>query len=192
MRRIRTCTHQRPQRKLIQYVVSRGDQYAVLEIWNEYNILEDIKRGPYSKKLQYAVSNPLDMPYRTDFQTLYKDDPKLSFRVNLVEFVEQARSALNEWEHPPLMNLRLLYSPPHHGDIMNFLKDKESKAARATKLSFGTSGTQSSTRSFQLNLWKLLNLVVQASLFIFLKLQQLPPESAIISYVDSRLTCMPH
>ncbi|GKF96313.1 hypothetical protein Tco_0289048, partial [Tanacetum coccineum] len=28
------------------------------------------KRGPYSKKLQYAVSNPLDMPYRTDFQTL--------------------------------------------------------------------------------------------------------------------------
>ncbi|GKA43115.1 hypothetical protein Tco_0735775, partial [Tanacetum coccineum] len=26
------------------------DQYAVLEIWNEYNILEDIKRGPYSKK----------------------------------------------------------------------------------------------------------------------------------------------
>ncbi|GKB59766.1 hypothetical protein Tco_0915952 [Tanacetum coccineum] len=31
---------------------------------------EDIKRGPYSKKLQYAVSNPLDMPYRTDFQSL--------------------------------------------------------------------------------------------------------------------------
>ncbi|GJS15513.1 hypothetical protein Tco_0409985 [Tanacetum coccineum] len=25
-------------------------QYTVLEIWNEYNILEDIKRGPYSKK----------------------------------------------------------------------------------------------------------------------------------------------
>ncbi|GJY77011.1 reverse transcriptase domain-containing protein [Tanacetum coccineum] len=44
--------------------------YAVLEIWNEYNILEDIKRGPYSKKLQYAISNPLDTPYRTDFQTL--------------------------------------------------------------------------------------------------------------------------
>ncbi|GJV86776.1 hypothetical protein Tco_1530714 [Tanacetum coccineum] len=30
------------------------DQYAILEIWNAYNILEDIKRGPYSKKLQYS------------------------------------------------------------------------------------------------------------------------------------------
>ncbi|GKD72400.1 hypothetical protein Tco_1330682, partial [Tanacetum coccineum] len=29
------------------------DQYAVLEI-QYVNILEDIKRGPYSKKLQYA------------------------------------------------------------------------------------------------------------------------------------------
>ncbi|GJS36905.1 hypothetical protein Tco_0535287 [Tanacetum coccineum] len=48
--RIRACTHQKPQRKQDQYTVSREDQYAVLEIWNEYNILEDIKRGPYSKK----------------------------------------------------------------------------------------------------------------------------------------------
>ncbi|GJU54043.1 hypothetical protein Tco_1227757 [Tanacetum coccineum] len=45
------------------------DQYAVLEIRNEYNILEDIKRGPYSKKppircdLDNSTSNvliPLD------------------------------------------------------------------------------------------------------------------------------------
>ncbi|GJR30187.1 hypothetical protein Tco_1106419 [Tanacetum coccineum] len=36
-------------------------QYAVLEIYY-VNILEDIKRGPYSKKLQYAVSKPLDTP----------------------------------------------------------------------------------------------------------------------------------
>ncbi|GJW08896.1 hypothetical protein Tco_1571319 [Tanacetum coccineum] len=50
IRRIRACTHQRPQRNKAQYAVSREDQYAVLEIWNEYNILEDIKRGPYSKK----------------------------------------------------------------------------------------------------------------------------------------------
>ncbi|GJY08559.1 hypothetical protein Tco_0375613 [Tanacetum coccineum] len=40
----------KPQRKQDQYAVSREDQYAVLEIWNEYNILEDIKRGPYFKK----------------------------------------------------------------------------------------------------------------------------------------------
>ncbi|GKA34956.1 transcription factor LAF1-like protein [Tanacetum coccineum] len=50
IRRIRACTHQRPQRNKAQYAVSREDQYTVLEIWNEYNILEDIKRGPYSKK----------------------------------------------------------------------------------------------------------------------------------------------
>ncbi|GJW30175.1 hypothetical protein Tco_0047050, partial [Tanacetum coccineum] len=42
IQRIRACTHQRPQRN--------EAQYAVLEIWNEYNILEDSKRGPYSKK----------------------------------------------------------------------------------------------------------------------------------------------
>ncbi|GJR20564.1 homeodomain-like protein [Tanacetum coccineum] len=28
----------------------RGLKYAVFKIWNQYNILEDIKRGPYSKK----------------------------------------------------------------------------------------------------------------------------------------------
>ncbi|GJV27664.1 putative reverse transcriptase domain-containing protein [Tanacetum coccineum] len=54
IRRIRACTHQRPQRKEDQYAVSREDQYAVLDIWH-VNILEDIKRGPYSKKLQYAI-----------------------------------------------------------------------------------------------------------------------------------------
>ncbi|GJY01167.1 hypothetical protein Tco_0359319 [Tanacetum coccineum] len=32
IRRIRACTHQRPQRKLVQYVVSREDQYAVLKL----------------------------------------------------------------------------------------------------------------------------------------------------------------
>ncbi|GKB12601.1 DNA-directed DNA polymerase [Tanacetum coccineum] len=50
IRRIRACTHQRPQRNKDQYFVSRENQYAVFKIWNQYNILEDIKRGPYSKK----------------------------------------------------------------------------------------------------------------------------------------------
>ncbi|GJW37996.1 retrovirus-related pol polyprotein from transposon TNT 1-94 [Tanacetum coccineum] len=52
-----------------QYALSRDTQYAVFNIWNEYNILEDIKRGPYSKKslirrdLDNSTSNvliPLD------------------------------------------------------------------------------------------------------------------------------------
>ncbi|GJT22690.1 hypothetical protein Tco_0892627 [Tanacetum coccineum] len=38
------------------------DQYAVLEIWNEYNILEDIKRGPYSKKSPIRRIQSLDTP----------------------------------------------------------------------------------------------------------------------------------
>ncbi|GJQ98845.1 hypothetical protein Tco_0521830 [Tanacetum coccineum] len=69
IRRIRACIHQRPQRNKTQYAVSKRSQYAVLEIWNEYNILEDIKCGPYSKKspirrdLDNSTSNvliPLD------------------------------------------------------------------------------------------------------------------------------------
>ncbi|GKB17518.1 reverse transcriptase domain-containing protein, partial [Tanacetum coccineum] len=48
--RIRACTHQRPQRNKDQYAVSRENQYTVFKIWNQYNILKDIKRGPYSKK----------------------------------------------------------------------------------------------------------------------------------------------
>ncbi|GKC54263.1 hypothetical protein Tco_1077008, partial [Tanacetum coccineum] len=63
IRRIRACTHQRPQRKQDQYAVSKEDQYAVLEIWNEYNILEDIKRGPYSKKSPIRRIQSLDTPY---------------------------------------------------------------------------------------------------------------------------------
>ncbi|GKG39164.1 hypothetical protein Tco_0463309 [Tanacetum coccineum] len=50
-----------------QYAVSKDSQYAIFDIWNEYNILEDIKRGSYSKKspicsiqlLGYTVSNRL-------------------------------------------------------------------------------------------------------------------------------------
>ncbi|GJY01729.1 hypothetical protein Tco_0359881 [Tanacetum coccineum] len=39
------------------------DKYVVLEIWNEYNILEDIKRGPYSKKSLIGRIQSLDLPY---------------------------------------------------------------------------------------------------------------------------------
>ncbi|GJV58107.1 hypothetical protein Tco_1459112 [Tanacetum coccineum] len=46
-----------------QYAVSRETQYVVFNIWKEYNILEDIKRGPYSKKslirLEYGVSTSI-------------------------------------------------------------------------------------------------------------------------------------
>ncbi|GJU12008.1 retrovirus-related pol polyprotein from transposon TNT 1-94 [Tanacetum coccineum] len=59
IRRIRACTYQRTQRNKAQYAVSRETQYAVSKIWNEYNILEDIKRGPYSKKSPILPSKEL-------------------------------------------------------------------------------------------------------------------------------------
>ncbi|GJS47977.1 hypothetical protein Tco_0598098 [Tanacetum coccineum] len=45
-----------------QYAVSRETQYAVFKIWNQYNILEDIKRGPYSKKSPIRRIQHLDTP----------------------------------------------------------------------------------------------------------------------------------
>ncbi|GJV72974.1 hypothetical protein Tco_1492969, partial [Tanacetum coccineum] len=42
--------HQRPQKKKANTLISREIHYVVFKIWNQYNILEDIKRGPYSKK----------------------------------------------------------------------------------------------------------------------------------------------
>ncbi|GJY41575.1 hypothetical protein Tco_0428845 [Tanacetum coccineum] len=63
IRRIRACTHERSQRNKAQYAVSREDKYTVLETWNEYNILEDIKRGPYYKKFPIRRIQSLDTPY---------------------------------------------------------------------------------------------------------------------------------
>ncbi|GKA42270.1 hypothetical protein Tco_0734930 [Tanacetum coccineum] len=90
IRRIRACTHQIPQRKEYQYAVSKEDQYAVLDIWH-VNILEDIKRGPYSKKLQYAVSNPLDTPM---------DDPNITIKeyIRPEEEKAQKRGKVFNWE----------------------------------------------------------------------------------------------
>ncbi|GJW25394.1 hypothetical protein Tco_0039205, partial [Tanacetum coccineum] len=70
------CSHQRPQWKQAQYAISREDQYAVLDIWH-LNILEDIKRSPYSKKLQYAISNPLDTPSYDEVPPESKNDMPL-------------------------------------------------------------------------------------------------------------------
>ncbi|GJY37728.1 hypothetical protein Tco_0424092 [Tanacetum coccineum] len=68
IRRIRACTHQRPQRNKDQYAVSRENQYAVFKIWNQYNILEDIKRGPYSKKSPIRHHNLWDVIVNRDLE----------------------------------------------------------------------------------------------------------------------------
>ncbi|GJW60760.1 hypothetical protein Tco_0110095 [Tanacetum coccineum] len=69
IRLICACTHQRPRRKHDQYAVSREDQYAVLKIW-KVNILEDIKRGPYSKKLSIRRIEPIRYAVSHRLQTL--------------------------------------------------------------------------------------------------------------------------
>ncbi|GJV85174.1 hypothetical protein Tco_1525072 [Tanacetum coccineum] len=63
IRCIRACTHQRPQRKLVQYVISREDQYAVLEIIDDLNItieeyirLEEEKAQKHSKVFNWETA----------------------------------------------------------------------------------------------------------------------------------------
>ncbi|GJT04415.1 hypothetical protein Tco_0838877 [Tanacetum coccineum] len=91
IRRIRACTHQRPQRNKARYAVSRKDQYAVLEIWNEYNILEDIKRGPYSKKSPIRRIQSLDTPM---------DDPNMTMEeyIKLEEEKARRRGRVFNWQ----------------------------------------------------------------------------------------------
>ncbi|GKB03545.1 hypothetical protein Tco_0831688, partial [Tanacetum coccineum] len=58
-----------------QYAVSRRSQYAVLKIifWKISNVV----LTPRNPNTPYPTSP--DMAYRTDYQTLSIDDPKLSF-----------------------------------------------------------------------------------------------------------------
>ncbi|GKD37397.1 hypothetical protein Tco_1257604, partial [Tanacetum coccineum] len=55
--RIHAYTYQRPQRKQVQYAVSRKGNTSYSSYTGIQYSVEDIKRGPYSKKLQYVVSN---------------------------------------------------------------------------------------------------------------------------------------
>ncbi|GJR94774.1 hypothetical protein Tco_0266948 [Tanacetum coccineum] len=85
IRRIRACTHQSPQRNKAQYAVSREDQYTVLEIWNEYNILEDIKRvrmtkvikGEFEKSKDVKVEDVL-LTYDTPLEVFNNEVNRLS------------------------------------------------------------------------------------------------------------------
>ncbi|GJS89201.1 hypothetical protein Tco_0771837 [Tanacetum coccineum] len=60
-----------------QYAVSRETQYAVFKIWNEYNILEDIKRGPYSKKSPIRRIQYLDTPGTTKTVRTKNEGPSM-------------------------------------------------------------------------------------------------------------------
>ncbi|GKB88861.1 hypothetical protein Tco_0961133 [Tanacetum coccineum] len=58
-----------------QYVVLRENQYAVFKIWNQYNILEDIKCGPYFKKSPIRRIQHMDTPsVETEFPAIFFND----------------------------------------------------------------------------------------------------------------------
>ncbi|GJU55755.1 hypothetical protein Tco_1229469 [Tanacetum coccineum] len=116
---IRACSHQRPRRNKDQYAVSRENQYAVFKIWNQYNILEDIKRGPYSKKsrirrdLDNSTSNvliPLDswtsrlLVYKLPLSGLRMmvkmDDPNITMKeyIRLEKEKARRRGKVYNWE----------------------------------------------------------------------------------------------
>ncbi|GJV59207.1 hypothetical protein Tco_1465307 [Tanacetum coccineum] len=71
------------------------DQYAVLEIWNGYNILEDIKRGPYSKKSPIRCIQSLDTP-------VTMDDPNITMEeyIRLEEEKARRRGKVYNWKTP--------------------------------------------------------------------------------------------
>ncbi|GKB56846.1 hypothetical protein Tco_0913032 [Tanacetum coccineum] len=72
-----------------QYAVSRETQYAIFKIWNEYNILEDIKRGPYSKK----------SPIRRIQLLGYAYDPNKTIEyIRLEEEKARRRGKVYNWE----------------------------------------------------------------------------------------------
>ncbi|GKC23410.1 hypothetical protein Tco_1025560, partial [Tanacetum coccineum] len=70
IRRIRACTHQRPQRIKLntpypERLNTPYSRYGMNIIFWKISSVVPTPRNP-----QYAVSNSLDTPYRTDFQTL--------------------------------------------------------------------------------------------------------------------------
>ncbi|GJY43993.1 hypothetical protein Tco_0432206 [Tanacetum coccineum] len=127
IRRIRACTHQRPQRKQDQYVVSREDQYVVLEIWNEYNILEDIKHGPYSKKSPIRRIQSLDTPKNDkDDDSEHEADDDIGYHLSDVAFTKWLGSKFFNYKTMDHYTMKALWSYWIRGDDEVELTDEES------------------------------------------------------------------
>ncbi|GJS80170.1 hypothetical protein Tco_0730051 [Tanacetum coccineum] len=97
-----TCLHSpKTTEDKAQYAVSRETKYVVFKIWNEYNILEDIKRGPYSKKspirriqlLGYAVK--MDDPNITMDEYIRLEEEKACRRAIVFNDTLTSKAALS-------------------------------------------------------------------------------------------------
>ncbi|GKC52044.1 hypothetical protein Tco_1074789 [Tanacetum coccineum] len=93
IRRIRACTHQRPQRKLDQYAISREDQYAVLKIMGDPNItmeeyirLEEEKARKRGKVFNWETAKYGIIWYDEDvhhLRSIEKEFPAIAFNDSL-------------------------------------------------------------------------------------------------------------
>ncbi|GJY16983.1 hypothetical protein Tco_0387405 [Tanacetum coccineum] len=81
-----------------QYAVSRETQYAVFNIWNEYNILKDIKRGPYSKKSSIPQQQNAKEGYGL------REIPKFC-DATLKKVLKEVSAAHHKLKDPPLVDL---------------------------------------------------------------------------------------
>ncbi|GJS34628.1 hypothetical protein Tco_0533010 [Tanacetum coccineum] len=114
IRRIYACTHQRPQRNKDQYAVSRGTQYAVLKIWNQYNILENIKGGPYFKKSPIRriqlLDTPMDNPNLTMEEYMRLEEEKARKRGKVFNW-KTATYGKNQWDDEVYYDLETIGMP---------------------------------------------------------------------------------
>ncbi|GJT11615.1 hypothetical protein Tco_0858657 [Tanacetum coccineum] len=114
IRRIYACTHQRPQRNKDQYAVSRGTQYAVLKIWNQYNILENIKGGPYFKKSPIRriqlLDTPMENPNLTMEEYIRLGEEKARKRRKVFNW-QTATYGKNQWDDEVYYDLETIGMP---------------------------------------------------------------------------------
>ncbi|GJZ48454.1 hypothetical protein Tco_0602286 [Tanacetum coccineum] len=85
IRRIRACTHQRPQRKQVQYAVSSEAQYAVLEVMDDPNItmeeyarLEEEKARKRDKVFNWETAKYGKIWYDEDIHDLISVETEFS------------------------------------------------------------------------------------------------------------------
>ncbi|GJZ83324.1 retrotransposon protein, putative, ty1-copia subclass [Tanacetum coccineum] len=191
IRRIRACTHQRPQRKEDQCAVSKEDQYAVLDIWH-VNILEDIKRGPYSKKPQYAVSNALDTPYIPELKrnvismgTLKKDGYTIKLQSGKVKLINGELNASVEEKDSlaQVWNKRL----GHISEAGLHVLEKKGLFGKKSLGGYGMVKKLRTDNGLEFCNWEFEQLCIESGIARHLTVHGTPPSRYILYMLDDQL-----
>ncbi|GJR15904.1 retrovirus-related pol polyprotein from transposon TNT 1-94 [Tanacetum coccineum] len=108
IRRIRACTHQRPQRKEDQYAVSRRSQYAVLKIMDDPNItmeeyirLEEEKAQKHGKVFNWETAKYGKIWYDEDIHYLRSVETKFP----AIAFIDKVSSKKTHSCEPTVSSL---------------------------------------------------------------------------------------